>query len=759
MTTGICDGKTLFLKDLPKTTSADLLEKLMSDFGPVKKCFIVTDKETGLSRGFGYVKFSLREDASKALEAAKHLLIDDCRIHAAYALSKKYKKAKKKSKEDVRVRRKHNIKPLKAGHLTDVSKIVCNKNVNLESTCEGNARTLIIHSRNFIPRRTLKNKLMKFGKIKKVVYQKSDDFKLRVLFESRKSAQTVLKKLASCKVKGQEVVAFLKSRYLKALQILEKKRFNKNARIIIRNLSFQCTEVELKDFFSKFGMVLQVEYPQKDGKPRGFAFIQFLKEKEAQLAIKKVNGSFIKDRPVAADWALAKDKFLREINTLAENHCSDNGVEENVVIDSADPALKIESSEETKGTIESESSSEGDLSDLEDLEDLEENPYPQINDVSEGRTVFIRNLPFSASNEDLFKCFEKFGKILYARVVVDPATGKSKGSAFVKFQDETSVKRCLEAAMCAVVIGKATEGGITLLGRSLLVTLAVDRNKASKFSQESNLNKKPKKIKDLRNLYLAKEGYIEPGSKASLGVSHSDLAKRRKSQLEINLKLKNPSFMVSKTRLSVRNIPLHVDEVQLRKIFNEAGRTESCVRPVKKVLLFRNRERLGKDNRPRSLGYCFIEFKQHDSALKALRHLNNNPEFFSPEKRLIVEFALENLNKTKNKSDSLQPKKRKKKSLGERFQAKRRAKARGDCVKKELNCKQTTAQKSIRSDKGALLPSVPAKDLTRKKPVMKKMIDQEAHFSRLVGKYKKLLFGEQKELQSIREKRRKWYEV
>jgi hypothetical protein len=94
-------------------------------------------------------------------------------------------------------------------------------------------------------------------------------------------------------------------------------------------------------------------------------------------AIKKVNGSFIKDRPVAADWALAKDKFLREINTLAENHCSDNGVEENVVIDSADPALKIESSEETKGTIESESSSEGDLSDLEDLEDLEENPYPQ----------------------------------------------------------------------------------------------------------------------------------------------------------------------------------------------------------------------------------------------------------------------------------------------------------------------------------------------------------------------------------------------
>ena len=33
-----------------------------------------------------------------------------------------------------------------------------------------------------------------------------------------------------------------------------------------------------------------------------------------------------------------------------------------------------------------------------------------------------------------------------------------------------------------------------------------------------------------------------------------------------------------------------------------------------------------------SLGYGFVEFQEHDHALKALRHLNNNPDIFGPSK-------------------------------------------------------------------------------------------------------------------------------
>lgn len=33
-----------------------------------------------------------------------------------------------------------------------------------------------------------------------------------------------------------------------------------------------------------------------------------------------------------------------------------------------------------------------------------------------------------------------------------------------------------------------------------------------------------------------------------------------------------------------------------------------------------------------SLGYGFVEFKEHEQALQALRHLNNNPDIFGPQK-------------------------------------------------------------------------------------------------------------------------------
>lgn len=33
-----------------------------------------------------------------------------------------------------------------------------------------------------------------------------------------------------------------------------------------------------------------------------------------------------------------------------------------------------------------------------------------------------------------------------------------------------------------------------------------------------------------------------------------------------------------------------------------------------------------------SLGYGFAEFQEHEHALTALRHINNNPEIFGPQK-------------------------------------------------------------------------------------------------------------------------------
>lgn len=55
-----------------------------------------------------------------------------------------------------------------------------------------------------------------------------------------------------------------------------------------------------------------------------------------------------------------------------------------------------------------------------------------------------------------------------------------------------------------------------------------------------------------------------------------------------------------------------------------------------------------------SLGYAFVEFQKHEHALRALRHFNNNPETFGPQKRPIVEFSLEDRRKLKVKELRIQ---------------------------------------------------------------------------------------------------------
>lgn len=41
-----------------------------------------------------------------------------------------------------------------------------------------------------------------------------------------------------------------------------------------------------------------------------------------------------------------------------------------------------------------------------------------------------------------------------------------------------------------------------------------------------------------------------------------------------------------------------------------------------------------------SLGYGFVEFKEHEHALQALRHLNNNPDIFGAQKVQIDQILL-----------------------------------------------------------------------------------------------------------------------
>lgn len=59
---------SIFVGNLPWATTDEDLAELFSQYGEVRRAKIVTDRETGRSRGFGFVDME-EADATKAIDA------------------------------------------------------------------------------------------------------------------------------------------------------------------------------------------------------------------------------------------------------------------------------------------------------------------------------------------------------------------------------------------------------------------------------------------------------------------------------------------------------------------------------------------------------------------------------------------------------------------------------------------------------------------------------------------------------------------
>jgi RNA recognition motif-containing protein len=59
--------------------------------------------------------------------------------------------------------------------------------------------------------------------------------------------------------------------------------------------------------------------------------------------------------------------------------------------------------------------------------------------------IYVGNLSWTCSNEDLVQLFSPHGQVARAQVVMDRETGRSRGFAFIEMQDEAEAKGAIEA--------------------------------------------------------------------------------------------------------------------------------------------------------------------------------------------------------------------------------------------------------------------------------------------------------------------------
>jgi RNA recognition motif-containing protein len=82
-----------------------------------------------------------------------------------------------------------------------------------------------------------------------------------------------------------------------------------SVRLFVGNLPYDATEDEIRQHFSVVGDLSYVSIPldRETGKKRGFAFVEFANEQQAQAAIRQFNNQPFKGRPLAVNEARAKE--------------------------------------------------------------------------------------------------------------------------------------------------------------------------------------------------------------------------------------------------------------------------------------------------------------------------------------------------------------------------------------------------------------------------------------------------------------------
>jgi RNA recognition motif-containing protein len=75
--------------------------------------------------------------------------------------------------------------------------------------------------------------------------------------------------------------------------------------------------------------------------------------------------------------------------------------------------------------------------------------------------IYVGNLSYQVSTEELRKAFEKFGEVTSANIVMDKATGQSKGFGFVEMAVQSEAEEAIKQL-----------DGASLKGRNIRVNQA-----------------------------------------------------------------------------------------------------------------------------------------------------------------------------------------------------------------------------------------------------------------------------------------------
>lgn len=162
---------------------------------------------------------------------------------------------------------------------------------------------------------------------------------------------------------------------------------NDSRKLCLRNVSFDALEKDLEKFFEKCGKLSHNEIIKRNERSRGIAFVQFETEEGAKKAL-ELNDTEFMGRNINISVAQPFQKRIKE-----DSH--------------------------------------------------EQKELSMKNCPKDCKTIFIGNLSFDATIDDINEFFKDCGNIKATRVITSKETGESRGFGYVEFEDEKSLEKSL----------------------------------------------------------------------------------------------------------------------------------------------------------------------------------------------------------------------------------------------------------------------------------------------------------------------------
>merc|ERR1712176_1043248 len=335
----------IFVKNLHESIDNKQLYDTFSLFGNILSCKVVTDRESGLSKGYGYVHYETAEAANAAIDKLDGMLIDGQEVQVGHFMRRNERPGQNDwtncyvenvplEWNDAKLRELFE----KFGQIESATismgyrkkKPVKKQEKELPGEVPGSDK-----KEDPVATSNDKSSEKEESKSNDLPKVESLGFGFVSLFEHEgaiASVEALNGKEFKTIIDGEETTIELyvgraqkkaeRERELRAKFEAEKMdRISKfqGVNLYVKNLDDSVTDDQLRDEFAAMGTITsaRVMKDMKDGRSRGFGFVCFSAQEEATRAVNEMNGKIIANKPIFV--ALAQRRDVRRAQLEAQH--------------------------------------------------------------------------------------------------------------------------------------------------------------------------------------------------------------------------------------------------------------------------------------------------------------------------------------------------------------------------------------------------------------------------------------------------------